>query len=174
MAKKMMPTEPDAPRAPRPPRPIAVLERRLQNPFGEGSTPIVLKEPGWTLHVINAHLRSGRYHDVVRNKGWVPVAPEEIDGDPEDFGFDVKEGRVVRGERGSEILVKMPTRDYERIQMAKDAYNKRLIKPKAVREAALQKAATTFGDSAAEAIDRTVRFIAERGPVPLDGEGESA
>lgn len=153
---------------------IAVLERRLQNPFGEGSQPIQLKQPGWTLHIINANLRSGRYHDVVRNKGWVPVEASEIDGDPMDFGFDVKDGRVVRGERGSEILVKMPTRDYQKIQMAKDAYNKKLIKPKVVREAAMQKAAKEFGDSAADAIDRTVTFKTARSPVPLEGGDEEA
>lgn len=160
--------------APTEPPPIAVLDRRIQNPFGEGSQPVTLKQPGWTLHVINANLRPGRYHDVVRNKGWVPVVPEEIDGDPLDFGFDIKDGRVVRGERGSEILVKMPTRDYQQIQMAKDAYNKKLIKPKVVREAAMQRAAKEYGDQAADVIDRTVTFKTARSPVPLDGEGEEA
>ena len=96
---------------------ISVLERRLQNPFGDGSPAIRLKEPGWTLHVINANLRPGRYHDVTRNKGWVPVEATEIDGDPLDFGFDVKDGRVVRGERGQEVLVKMPTAWAQKIAM---------------------------------------------------------
>lgn len=151
-----------------PPR-ISVLERRLQNPFGEGSIPVRLKEPGWTLHVINANLRPGRYHDVVRNKGWVPVEATEIDGDPMDFGFDVKEGRIVRGERGSEILVKMPTADYQQIQMAKDAHNKRQTSAHAVKTAAVERAAKEFGDQAGDAID-SMTLKATRAPVPLEEE----
>jgi hypothetical protein len=109
---------------------ISVLERRLQNPFGDGSPAVTLKDPGWTVHVINTIIRPGRYHDVVRNKGWVPVLPEDIDGQAEDFGFDVKEGRIVRGERGSEVLMKMPTSEYSQIQMAKDRHNKQLTSPR--------------------------------------------
>lgn len=153
---------------------ISVLERRLQNPFGEGSIPIKMKQPGWTLHIINASLRSGRYHDVVRNKGWVPVEANEIDGDPADFGFDVKEGRVVRGERGSEVLVKMPTKDYQRIALAKDDVNRRGLGGQAVKKAATEKAAREFGDQAADMVDQNISFNATRGPVPLDGgDGEA-
>lgn len=147
---------------------IDVLERRLQNPFGEGSTPIRLKEPGWTLHVINSSLRPGRYHDVTRNKGWVPVEAKEIDGDPLDFGFDVRDGRVVRGERGQEVLVKMPTEWAEQIAARKDELNKRHTGRKAVRQAAIDAAAKEHGDEAADLIDRTIEFKAERAPVPLE------
>src|SRR3990167_1642562 len=99
---KKVPT--DAPKIPK----ISVLQKRLAQPFGEGPPPIELKEAGWTVHVINTRLRPGRYHDVTRNKGWVPVAPEDVDGNVEDFGFDVRDGRVVRGDRGEEVVVKMP------------------------------------------------------------------
>ena len=153
---------------------ISVLERRLQNPFGEGSPPVKLKQQGWTLHVVNANLRPGRYHDVVRNKGWVPVEATEIDGDPMDFGFDIKDGRVVRGERGQEVLVKMPTRDYESIQMAKDAHNRKLIGRKAVKQAAIEGAAKEFGDEAGDMVKSTIEFNASRSPVPLEGSDEEA
>lgn len=169
MAKKATPTTTTPTALPS----ISVLERRLQNPFGEGSPAVRLKQQGWTLHVINSALRSGRYHDVTRNKGWVPVEVGEIDGDPMDFGFDVKDGRIVRGERGQEVLVKMPTRDYEQIQMAKDAYNKRLIGGKAVKQAAVDKAAKEMGDQAADLIDRSIEFKATRAPVPLEEALES-
>ena len=153
---------------------ISVLERRLQNPFGDGSPAVRLKQPGWTLHVVNAGLRTGRYHDVTRNKGWVPVEIGEIDGDPLDFGFDVKDGRIVRGERGQEVLVKMPTRDAQAIAMSKDAHNKRQIGGKAVKQAAVDKAAKEFGDQAADLIDSTIEFTASRSPVPLEGsDGEA-
>jgi hypothetical protein len=153
---------------------ISVLERRLQNPFGDGSPAVRLKEQGWTLHIVNSALRPGRYHDVTRNKGWVPVEVGEIDGDPMDFGFDVKDGRIVRGERGQEVLVKMPTRDYTEIQMAKDASNRRQIGGRAVKQAAVDKAAKEFGDQAADLIDSTIEFRTSRSPVPLEGADEEA
>ena len=168
MAKKAIAAKPEALPS------ISVLERRLQNPFGDGSPAVRLKQPGWTLHVVNSNLRSGRYHDVVRNKGWVPVEPQEVDGDPMDFGFDVKDGRVVRGERGQEVLVKMPSKDYAQIQMAKDAHNKRLIGGKAVKQAAIDKAAKEYGDEAADLINSTIEFKTSRSPVPLEGADEEA
>jgi len=152
---------------------ISVLERRIQNPFGEGSPPIRLKEAGWTLHVVNSALRPGRYHDVVRNKGWVPVAPEEIEGDALDFGFDVKDGRVVRGERGAEVLVKMPTRDYDLIAKAKSDQNLRQLAAKKVKSDMAQKVAETFGDEAGEFAHDSISVKATRSPIPLD-EGEGA
>jgi hypothetical protein len=152
---------------------IGVLERRLQNPFGDASIPIRLKAPGWTLHVINANLRPGRYHDVVRNKGWVPVEASEIDGDPMDFGFDVKDGRVVRGERGSEILVKMPTEWYERIQRRKSDMNQRQLQPASVKGAAVERTAKAYGDQAADAVE-SMTLNATRGPVPLESGEETA
>ena len=168
MAKKTNATTAEVPVLPS----ISVLERRLQNPFGDGSPAVRLKQPGWTLHVVNGALRPGRYHDVTRNKGWVPVEATEVDGDPMDFGFDVKEGRVVRGERGQEVLVKMPTRDYQEIMQAKDAHNKRLVGGRAVKSAAVERTAKEHGDEAADLIDRSITFSASRAPVPLDGEGE--
>ncbi len=165
------PAEGPVPTKKRPPR-ISVLERRLQNPFGDGSPPIKLKDPGWVVHVINGNLRQGRYHDVVRNKGWVPVEPGEIDGAPEDFGFDVKEGRVVRGPRGEEVLMKMPAEDYREIQMAKDAHNRRLTHPTQVKADISQAAAKELGDRAGDYLDRAITTVnVERSPIPLD-EGE--
>jgi hypothetical protein len=166
MAKKTTDTAPAAKSATIPR--ISVLERRLQNPFGEGSPPIRLKEPGWTLHVVNGALRPGRYHDVVRNKGWVPVAPEEIEGEAIDFGFDVKDGRVVRGERGQEVLVKMPTADYALIAQAKDDANARQLASKKVKSDLAQKVAATFGDEAGAFAHDSISVNATRSPIPLD------
>lgn len=172
MAKKQSAVVEAAPTKPALPR-ISVLDRRLQNPFGDGSPPIRLKEAGWTLHVVNSALRPGRYHDVVRNKGWVPVAPEEIEGDALDFGFDTKDGRVVRGERGQEVLVKMPTADYNDIAQAKATINSRQLAAKKVKSDMAQKVAETFGDEAGEFAHDSISVKATRAPVPLD-EGDDA
>jgi hypothetical protein len=150
---------------------ISVLERRLQNPFGDGSPQIRLKEPGWEVHVVNGALRPGRYHDVTRNKGWVPVEPDEIDGEAEDFGFDVKEGRVVRGERGQEVLMKMPAADYKAIQQAKDAHNKAANTGARLKAGIVSATGATHGDQAADLVNRSITIREERAPVPLDEPG---
>jgi hypothetical protein len=148
--------------------PVSVLERRLQNPFGDGSPAVTLKEPGWVVHVINTQLKPGRYHDVVRNKGWVPVEPNDLDGAAEDYGFDVREGRIVRGERGVEVLMKMPEGEFKQIQMAKDRHNRRLVSPRTMKAAVVESAAGQYSDQAADYLNQNVTIKSERSPVPLD------
>ena len=147
---------------------VSVLERRLLRPFGEGSSPITLKAPGFVVHVINTKVRPGRFHDVTRNKGWVPVAPEELDGAAEDYGFDCKDGRVVRGDRGEEVLVKMPAADYHAIQMAKDQWNRAQTSPAKLKSVAAEMTAAEHGDHAADYITRNVTIRDTREPVPLE------
>jgi len=149
---------------------ISVLQKRLAQPFGEGSPAIQLKEPGWTVHVINTRIRPGRYHDVIRNKGWVPVAPEDIDGSVEDFGFDVRDGRVVRGDRGEEVVVKMPAEDYLEIQMAKDAANKRRTTPTNLKADVANATAKAHGDQAGDYVHQHTEITTSRSPVPLEGD----
>lgn len=159
-------TETPAPKLPK----ISVLAKRLAQPFGEGSPAIQLKEPGWEVHVINTRLRPGRYHDVTRNKGWVPVTAEDIDGNPEDFGFDVRDNRVVRGDRGEEVVMKMPSADYRQIQMAKDAINRQRQNPVNLKAAVANATAKEHGDQAADYIDSHTTITTSRSPVPLEDE----
>lgn len=150
---------------------VSVLERRLQNPFGDGSPEIRLKEPGWVVHIVNGGLRPGRYHDVTRNKGWVPVDPSELDGEAEDFGFDVKDGRIVRGERGQEVLMKMPASEYSQIQMAKDRHNRLANSGARLKSAIVDQTAATHGDEAGSYVNRNITIKEERAPIPLDEPG---
>jgi hypothetical protein len=147
---------------------VTVLERRLQNPFGDSSPAVALKAPGWVVHVINTTLKPGRYHDVVRNKGWVPVLPEDLDGAAEDYGFDVRDGRIVRGERGHEVLMKMPATDYQQIQMAKDRVNRAQVSPRRMKAAVIEQAAGQYSDQAAAYLEQNVTIKTERAPIPLD------
>ena len=149
---------------------ISVLAKRLQQPFGEGSPAIQLKEDGWAVHVINTKVRPGRYHDVTRNKGWVPVLPDEVDGQAEDFGFDVRDGRIVRGDRGEEVVVKMPAADYQAIQMAKDRENRKRITARQLKADAAQATATQHGDEAGNYVHAHATITDARGPVPLEEE----
>lgn len=154
---------------------VSVLDRRLANPFGAPSVDITLKTPGrWAIHIVNSAVRTGRYYDVVHNKGWVPVAPSELDGRPEEYGFKEQDGRLVRGDRGEEILMKMPQADFDAIQRAKAEHNLKGLGKKAMLDTAASMAASQgLGDEAAETIARSNMEITDS-RVAMDLEGETA
>lgn len=135
---------------------VTVLDRRLANPFGTPGVEITLTTPGlWQIRIINSEVRRGRMHDITHNKGWVFVDPTELDGAPEEYGFKVVEHRLVRGDRGEEVLMKMPQADYDRVLEAKTALNLKALGKSALRDTVGAKAAEA-GD---EAADRAVRVF---------------
>ena len=153
---------------------VSVLERRLENPFGSPSIDIQLKEGKWALRVINANVRSGRVWDVIHNKGWEFVTVDELPAKPEELGFRELDGRVVRGEKAEEVLVKMPLAMFQKIQNAKAAANlKSLGKKQTVEGAAQMAAAQGLGDEAAETIYRS-NIQVNDSRVSIDLEGENA
>lgn len=167
MAKKQpTPSTSEAPKPRRVPQ-VSILERRLQNPFGDGSPTIKLKEPGWALHIFDTS-RAGRFHIAQREKGWVPVLPEDLDGPAEDYGFDIAEGRVVRGERGKEILMKMPQRMYDQIAQRKAELTAHSNTPRQLKRAAIEQTAAQYSDQAADYLHRNVTITETQEPVPLD------
>lgn len=163
------PVDGQVPTAPAKVPDLTVFDRRiLGNPFGDGSPAVRLKENGWTVRVVNTQLKPGRYHDIVRNKLWVPVLPDDLEGQAEDYGFDIKDGRVVRGERGIEVLVKMPTEQFRAIQMRKDAINQAQTSPRKLKQDVLAQTAAAHGDQAASYLEQNVTITDQRGPVPLE------
>lgn len=132
---------------------VSILDRRLKNPFGAGSVPITLKTPGrWELRWVYAKLRSGHIFDMTHNKGWVCVEPEEIDGGMDEYGFTARDNRIVRGENGEEVLMKMPKADYDQIQRAKAASNLKQLKVQNMRSEVAQSAAKEFGGQAGDTV----------------------
>jgi hypothetical protein len=127
-----------------------VLDRRLLHPFGAPSIKIELKEGDWELRIVDSQSRPGRLHDVRHNKGWEFVEPDELDGTPDEYGFRVMDGRLVRGENGREVLMKMDREVYLKIQEAKTALNEKGVRPKALREAAAQEVAVQYGSEAGD------------------------
>lgn len=165
MAKKSDPI-PAAPKVKHVPK-VTVLERRLQNPFGDGSQAIKLKEPGWALHIFDTS-RPGRFHYAKREKGWEPVLPEDLDGTAEDLGFDIVDGRVVRGERGKEVLMKMPQDMYDKIALRKAEVTTQSNSPRQLKRDIMEQTAATYSDQAADYLNRNVTIKDTREPVPLE------
>jgi hypothetical protein len=131
---------------------VSVIDRRVLHPFGAPSVPITLKDGRkWAVRIVNDHVRTGRSYQVIQ-MGWEYVTPDELDGTPANFGFRVQDGRLVRGEHGEDVLVKMPSEDFERIMNAKrDRTLASLGNNKAKHEVASATAAQ-YGDQAGETV----------------------
>lgn len=136
------------------PRKISVLEKRLSggNPFGVESVAIPLKDPGWTTYIANGGRSDGRLYEMKAAKGWEPVRVTDVAVPPEQLGFKASpEGYLCRGEKGQEVVFKMRTADYQRLQAAKTAKNLQTIGSSAKTKAAIANAAgTQFGDEAGQ------------------------
>ncbi len=158
-------SEPAAPRVRV--RSVAVVNR-LAHPLGSPSIVIPMKNPDLEIRVVDSLLRAGRIHEMTA-KGWEIVEPSDIKGKPEDFGFSVQDGRVVRGERGRDVLMKMHKEDYKSIQLAKSRENLKGIGKAKAKDAVLNDVARVVGDRGDEAatfLNRTLTVTDSRKPEP--------
>ena len=134
--------------------PIEVYERRLLDPDPIGSTPIELKTPGsWTCRWINTG-QDGRWSMVVHRLGYVPVKVSELVDPRMVTGLVTSpDGMVTRGDRGQEVLVKMPKEYFERIKLAQAERLKGRMQSEQAQKETLQHAlGAKFGDEAASAV----------------------
>jgi len=61
-----------------------------------------------------------RFYEIIAQRGYVQVHKDELRTGPERNGWGSSpEGYITRGERGHELLVKMPRHLYQRIQIRK-------------------------------------------------------
>lgn len=135
---------------------ISVLERRLQNPFGEPSSPIDLTDPSLECRVFNRAVGAQQLYKAQRN-GWEYVTPAQLVDMEQAGGFRVSTDgqRLVRGEREEEVLMFMPKQDRALIEKAKAEKNTRDMKMGRQKEAVVQAAATQFGDRAGDFMEKT-------------------
>lgn len=130
---------------------ISVLERRLQNPFGEPSSPVHLKDGSLIARWFNAAIISDKIWRA-KQKGWTPIRPEDV-VDLDQIGGYTKspDGFISRGDRGQEILMSMPREDFDQIQMAKTRHNNRNMgNPNAQKREIVEAAGKQLGDEAAD------------------------
>lgn len=145
-------------------KPISIIERRLKSGtiFGTSSKPIPLVEPErWTVRVANALISDSHLYDLQAEKGWVYAAPEDLAVRPEEMGFRIMDGRVVRGTHGTEILMKMERADYKAVQALKDRTNiQQTFGKKATKQAIVNAAsAEPGGDQGADFLNRTINTV---------------
>jgi hypothetical protein len=144
---------------------FAVAERRLKH--GDMD---VLREPPITLVKQPTKMvlrwgnsrQEGRIDRLTRIKGWRPVTPEELPQALSFYGFTKSpDGFVVRGEKGQEVLLKMPRSLYDGIQQRKsDDLLRKMRSSKHVKEAAVGQ---MQGDADADGTDARRRETLLRG-----------
>jgi len=150
-------------------RPSITVQRRLKNPLGSPSVVIPMKDRDMVVRVVDSLLRAGRVAEM-RAKGWELVDPGDISGNPEDFGFGLQDGRVVRGERGRDVLMKMHREDFDAIQLGKARENTKGLGGKKAKSAVVEDVARLApdgqGDEAADFVNRTLTVHDQRAPEP--------
>ena len=150
---------------------VSVIERRLQggNVFRESSQPIPLVEPNvWTLRWENSKISPNHMWDIIHIKGWVYAQPEDLACPVDEIGASLLDGKIVRGERGDEVLMKMLASDYRRVEQRKSEQNMLQTFGKSRLKAAIVSGvAAEHGDQAAAFVSRNVHAITvtdTRGP----------
>lgn len=170
---------PDAPPTPR--HQISVIERRLQGPtvFRQSSQPIPMREPGhWQLYWENGDVSASQVYDTINQKGWEYVEPRDLACAVEEIGAQVQAGRIVRGPRGAEVLLKMRVEDYRAVQAAKTRENIRAtFGAKENKSAIVGGASTALGDEAASFLHKSIQTLTlkdGRERVALDEQEDEA
>lgn len=141
-----------------PPKKISIIERRLQGPSAlhTASQPIPLKEPGWTLRWENSEIRSDQIWHCINVLGWEYVTPDEVACGLDEIGANGVDQRVVRGERGKEVLLKMRTKDYAKVQKKKSDENiARTFDKTIVQNTVLNAVGTAHGSEAADFVQKS-------------------
>lgn len=132
---------------------VSILERRLQNPFGEPSSPIELTDSALECRVFNRAVGAQQLYKAGRN-GWEYVSPSQLADMEQAGGFRISTDgqRMVRGEREEEVLMFMPKSDRQQIEMAKAKKNVKDMQIGKQRDAVAQAASQAISQQAADFI----------------------
>jgi hypothetical protein len=134
----------------------AVLERRLQNVFGEPSMAVQFKDRSLAARWFNDAARPGQIYRA-QQLGWEPATPDMIVDMKAIGAHDINPaGQVTRGERGQELLMYMPQADRIQIQAAKTAENNRRMRSGAVQRTELLEAVGQHNPETADFMDKRV------------------
>jgi hypothetical protein len=144
-----------------------IIERRLADPMGGGgSLPIPSRRkdrqgrPLTMFYIANAEIAADHVWRMRKVLGWEFATPEDIDGAAEDHGFELRDGRLVRGLKGSEVLMKMPKADYDAVQQAKSDWNRRqALGNKETKATIVERASAELGDEGADFLNRSISNV---------------
>ena len=141
----------------------------------QSSKPIPLAEPDrWTVRIANSQISEGHIYDLQSEKGWVYASAADLAVAPHEVGLTERDGRLVRGDKGSEVLMKMERADYAAVQKLKDQTNRvQTFGQKATKAAIMNAASAGLGDQGASFLQRAVPNSLEvRDSRVLEPDGE--
>lgn len=155
---------------------IKVLERRLDHPDLPGSLPIRLndepeyiqdpegKRRKWYLRWINGG-EAGRFSQVTDAMGYVPVYRDELQNQDSVLGLaESKDGIVKRGDKGQEVLVKMPLELYNAIKSRQQqARTRRSRNAKLMKEDLANAAGRSLNSEAGDFVHDDMSLEVKRG-----------
>jgi len=130
---------------------IDILDRRLTNPEAETVLPIRLtdeptyaqdpegRKRRWYLRWFNTSIPN-RFHSATAAQGYVPVLWTELQDKEIVSNAFAGSDQVRRGDRGLEVLCKMPLVYYLAIKKKQRDRHNRSLQPKAMREAVAREA----------------------------------
>ncbi len=155
----------------------AVLERRLQNPFGEPSMSVPFVDPRLSGRWFNDAARPGQIHRA-KELGWEPVTSDMLTNLDALGSHELNVAQqITRGDRGQEVLMYMPTRDRDQVQAAKTKENNRRMGSPNVQKKDLVEAMGAHNPDSADLMDKAISlhadthdFVETRQIVP-EGEG---
>jgi hypothetical protein len=139
-----------------------VITRRLANPMGNESLAIPSNPPKhWVFRIGNGAISPDHIWRMRQQKGWDFAEPADIAGGlPEDFGFEHRNGRLIRGDRGQEVLLKMLASEWRLIQQAKSDQNTKQMKGiKDIPERAAAEFGGSEGSEAADVLHKSLQHI---------------
>lgn len=92
---------------------VQVRDRAIADPFGQPSTPILLKDPQFVTRWVNTELAGGSQLTNALAAGYLKTKPDYL-ADAEGFHWNTSpDGFVTRGERHREILM-YTTKDHQK------------------------------------------------------------
>lgn len=140
---------------------VEVLQRRLQTPFGAPSSKVRLKEADWDARWFNAAIAADHIWRA-KEQGWQGVRPAEL-ADPDQIGgFAVSpDGFVTRGDKGQELLMKLPSDWRQQIQQKKTEQNTKNMRPGAMKREVAEAAGRHLGDQAGEFVQKSVSVVGD-------------
>jgi hypothetical protein len=155
------------------PKGLSVYDRRVANPLGKRSRDIPLAEHLQKEYKVRVFTRDAehpdRHYEAVHELGYIPCKPEDLGVDPTSLGFTVNpEGYVVRGDKGQDLVARIPRREFQRIQRAKSDANLAGVKAKKLKDDVSQATAKVHG---AEAGDIVHQHYEQREVVEVVGTG---
>lgn len=136
---------------------VTVLERRLQNPFGEPSAPVEYKDPRRVGRWFNSSIVADKIWRAKHN-GWTPTRPEDVVDLDQIGGYVVSPDNVItRGERGQEVLMWMYAEDRDQIEWAKAKRNMADMRDfDKEKQKLVEAAAAKYGGQAADYLNARV------------------